>query len=129
MSEAGQGDIQAPPIFNVVLNLALNLAVKEKSVSSGFTLQKRQSSRQPETSLVEFDYADDLAATDNTQEGLQETTDLNVKQCAKAGLFINASKTKVMNVCKHSTQQPYLREQLFTVKINDIECQQVSQFV
>ena len=72
-SGTGQGDVQGPPIFNLVLNWGLELAEKFKNISRGFTLQYRQSSRQPEKCAIDLDYADNIAGMDDTVEGLQET--------------------------------------------------------
>ncbi|KAL5260783.1 hypothetical protein ACHWQZ_G010812 [Mnemiopsis leidyi] len=59
-SGTGQGDVQGPPIFNVVINWGLELAEKFKTISCGLTLQHRQSSRQPEKCVTDLDYADDI---------------------------------------------------------------------
>ena len=67
-SGTGQGDVQGPPIFNLVINWALELAEKFKTVSKGFVLQQRQSSRLPEKNVMDLDYADDIAAMDNTAQ-------------------------------------------------------------
>ena len=40
-----------------------------------------------------MDYADDIAALDSTEEGLQETTELIVDNCDKASIIITAKKT------------------------------------
>ena len=61
----GQGDIQAPPLFNVVINFSMELAMDSKSISNGFTLQNRLSSRIPEKHATDADYADDLAVFDH----------------------------------------------------------------
>ena len=75
-SGTGQGDIQAPSIFNVVLNWVLERAISAKTVSDGYTLQHRLSSRYTAKTVTDADYADDIAAIDNTPAGLQETTSL-----------------------------------------------------
>ena len=68
-SGTGQGDVQGPPIFNLVINWALELAERFKRLSKALILQKRQSSRCPEKCVMDLDYADDIAALDNTAEG------------------------------------------------------------
>ena len=50
--------------------------------------------------VVDVDYADDLAALDNTKEGLQETTDLILKYSAYSGLAVNVGKTEAVAVSK-----------------------------
>ena len=39
LSGTGQGDIQGPPVFNIVINWAAQLAECNKTVSRGLTLQ------------------------------------------------------------------------------------------
>ena len=77
------------------------LATNSKSISNGLTLQKRLRSRSSQVAITDLDYADDLAVLDNSEEGLQETTNLIVEHCGKAGLTVNEEKTKVMNVGKY----------------------------
>jgi hypothetical protein len=95
-SGTGQSDVQEPPIFNLVVNRGLELAEKFKNISHGFTLQHRQSSRQPEKFVIDLVYADDIAAMDDSAEGLQETTDNVANYCSIGGLKMNAKKTETM---------------------------------
>ena len=67
-----------------------------KNISPGFTLQYRQSSRQPDKCIINLDYADDIAGMDDTVEGLQETTDNIAKYCGLGGLKMNAKKSEIM---------------------------------
>ena len=125
----GQGDIQAPPLFNIVLNWALEQAMSNKTISSGFTLQHRQSSRQPARHVTDADYADDLGVLDDSVIGLQESTDLITHHCRKAGLQINVGKTKVMSIDKNINQQPFPEHACLNIKINGIPLEQVTTFV
>ena len=59
-----------------------------------------------DVTVVDVEYADDIAALDNTPEGLQETTDLIVKYSAFSGLKINVGKTEAMAVSKQASQRP-----------------------
>ena len=61
---------------------------------------------------MDMDYADDMALVDNSKKGLQETTDLlcNYAAYARAGLQINAKKTKSMVTGKNTSQRPYTKE-------------------
>ncbi|XP_063691252.1 uncharacterized protein LOC134823648 [Bolinopsis microptera] len=79
---------------------------KFKNISRGFTLQYRQSSRQPEKCVIDLDYADDIAGMDDTVEGLQETTDNIAKYCGLGGLKMNAKKTEIMVIGKDTSQHP-----------------------
>ena len=44
---------------------------------------------------MDTDYADDMAVMDNTEGGLQESTDLIARYSSYAGLKINAKKDTV----------------------------------
>ena len=128
-SGTGQGDIQGPPVFNVCVNLAAQLAEMYKSVSPGAVLQITPSEiQQPHDSVVDIDYADDQAAMDNTQAGLQETTDLFASFGSYAGLQINEQKTKVMAISKNASQRPFTRESTINITINGTNVEQVSEF-
>ena len=127
-SGTGQGDVQAPTMFGIVINWGLEMAMDAKSVSSGLTLQERLSSRTPQFNLTDLDYADDLAVLDNTEEGLQEITNLIVEHCGKAGLIVNAKKTKVMTVAKYHLQRPYPRDYTLNITVSGKRCEQESYF-
>ena len=127
-SGTGQGDVQGPPIFNFVINWALELAERFKTVSKGFILQLRQSSRQPEKSVVDLDYADDIAAMDNTAEGLQETTDNIAKYSAYGGLRMNSKKTECMVIGKDTSQQPLPENRTVNITVDGNPVKQVTEF-
>ena len=127
-SGTGQGDIQAPPLFNIVLNWVLERAMNEKTVSQGFMLQKRLSSRKPEKYLTDVDYADDIAAVDSSEAGLQETTTNIVTKGGEAGLKIGVPKTHTMCINKHHTQQPCPLDATVNIVVEGQLLQQVSHF-
>ena len=127
-SGTGQGDVQGPPIFNFVINWGLELAEKFKNISRGLTLQWRQSSRQPEKNVLDLDYADDIAAMDNTAEGLQETTDNIAKYCSIAGLKMNAKKTEAMVIGKDTSQRPLPKNRTLDITVDGNPVKQVTQF-
>ena len=126
-SGTGQGDIQGPPVFNFCLNFSAYLMEQQKVISKGVTLQC-ESSRVEEKHILGTDYADDMALLDNTEEGLQETTDLLCKCSAHAGLKINADKTKCMAVSKCASQGPYCRKDTLDISVKDLPIEQVSNF-
>ena len=128
LSGTGQGDIQGPPCFNVVINWTMELAIAHKRVSQGAVLQKRLSSRYPAVNISDIDYADDLGALDNTKEGLQETTDNIAKFAAYSGLRINVGKTKTMSISKSASQRPYLEKDTLETTVYGSEIEQVSEF-
>ncbi|KAL5248275.1 hypothetical protein ACHWQZ_G017455 [Mnemiopsis leidyi] len=127
-SGTGQGDVQGPPIFNVVINWGLELAEKFKTISCGLTLQHRQSSRQPEKCVTDLDYADDIAALDDTPEGLQETTDNIAKYCGVGGLKMNAKKTESMVFGKDASQHPLPKDRTLDLTVDGNPVKQVTQF-
>ena len=61
-------------------------------------LEKRISSRYTEQKLSDLAFADDIALMDNTEETFQKATDEFAARGARAGLYINVKKTKVMHV-------------------------------
>ena len=126
-SGIGQGDIQGPPVFNFCLNFSAYLMEQQKVISKGVTLQC-ESSRVEEKHILNTDYADDMALLDNTEEGLQETTDLLCKYSAYAGLKINAGKTKCMAVSKCASQRPYCRKDTLDISVEGLPIEQVSNF-
>ena len=127
-SGTGQGDVQGPPIFNLVINFGLEMAERYKIISRGLTLQHRLSSRQPEKCVIDLDYADDLAAMDDTPEGLQETTDNIAKYCGIGGLKMNAKKTETMVVGKDTAQRPLPKDRMLDIVVDGKTVNQVTQF-
>jgi len=127
-SGTGQGDIQGPPVFNVCINLAAQLAEFSKVLTKGAVLQRAIPPTQEDITVLDTDYADDMAVLDNNKEGLQETTDLLCKFSAYAGLKVNAEKTKCMAVSKNTTQQPYTEECSLDITVDTSPVHQVSNF-
>jgi hypothetical protein len=127
-SGTGQGDIQGPPVFNVCINLVMELVEYYKRISKGMLLEKSWSPEVRDVTVVDVDYADDLAALDNTKEGLQETTDMIVKFSAYSGLKINVDKTESMTVSKQAGQQPFTKEDTLAITIGNKVVQQCSNF-
>ena len=87
-----------------------------KVLTHGAVLQ-RPTAAHEEVTIIDTDYADDMALLDNSKDGLQETTDLLCKHAAQAGLRINAKKTEVMAVAKNTTQRPYTEEGTFDITV------------
>ena len=127
-SGTGQGDIQGPPVFNVCMNLVMELVEFYKRVSKGMLLEKSWCPEVRDVTVVDVDYADDLAALDNTKEGLQETTDLIVKYSAYSGLAVNVGKTEAMAVSKQASQMPYTENDTLAISIGDEIVKQCSEF-
>lgn len=127
-SGTGQGDIQGPPIFNVCLNWVMELVELYKTSSYGMLLEKAITPDTRDITVVDLDYADDMATLDNTKEGLQETTDLIVKFSAYSGLKINTKKTESMTISKQASQRPYTEKDLLEIKIGESSVEQCSEF-
>ena len=101
---------------------------QQKVISKGVTLQC-ESSRVEQKHILDTDCADDMALLDNTEEELQETTDLLCKYSAYAGLNkINAGKTKCMAVSKCASQRPYCRKDTLDINVEGLPIEQVSNF-
>ena len=127
LSGTGQGDIQGPPVFNIVINWAAQLAESNKTVSRGLTLHGAESDGDGEW-ILDLDYADDMAVMDDTEEGLQESTDLLVKYAGYAGLKINAKKTKVVAFSKGLGQRPFSEADTVSISVEGNPVEQVSSF-
>ncbi len=59
----------------------------------GFVTNKRQSSRHPETSIFDLDFADDIALLESIIENAQAQLDITAKLARTVGLEINIKKT------------------------------------
>ena len=126
-SGTGQGDIQGPPMFNVVLNLSMHMAETNKNVSKGLVLVKDPVGENDQT-VLDTDYADDLALLDDNKEGLQESTDLLSHYASLAGLKINAKKTECMAVGKWTSQRPFTETNTLDVTVDGALVKQTSTF-
>ena len=127
LSGTGQGDIQGPPVFNIVINWAAQLAESHKTVSRGLALHGYESNRE-EDWILDLDYADDMAVLDGTVEGLQESTDLLAHYAGYAGLKINAKKTKVMVFSKGVGQRPFAEAETADISVEGSLAEQVNNF-
>eukprot|EP00116_Pleurobrachia_bachei_P005633 sb/3465895/ len=64
----------------------------------------------------------------DTEEGLQESTDLLVKYAGYAGLKINAKKTKVVAFSKGLSQRPFSEADTVSISVEGNPVEQVSSF-
>ena len=127
-SGTGLGDIQAPPIFNIVLNWAMELSMEERHISQGFLLQKRRSSRHPAIHITDLDYADDIAVLDSSKDGLQEATTKISNFGREAGLCIHSKKTNTMVIDKFHNQRPFPHDEMLELTISGDPLEQVNHF-
>ena len=65
---------------------------------------------------------------DNSEEGLQETTDLLCMYGAQGGLIITCKKTEAMVIGKATSQRPYTKEATVNMTVEDTPVQKVSDF-
>ena len=91
-------------------------------------LQQGLSSRNPAFYITDACYADDIAALDENEAGLQETTSLFAEHALVAGLEINTKKSQVMFVNKPHVQQPYPKDCTLNIVTNNTQLEQVSHF-
>ena len=75
-----------------VFNFETFLAEVNKAISHGAILQKELKGVE-EKVVMDTDYANDMAVMDNTDDGLQESTDLIAHYSTYDGLKISAKKT------------------------------------
>ena len=90
--------------------MAAERTESNKVVSHGAVLQRSISPLADDITVLDTDYADDMAVLDNSEEGLQETTNLLCMYGAQGGLRINGKKTEAMVIGKATSQRPYTKE-------------------
>ena len=118
-----------PSCIQFFLNFGIFLAEVHKAISHDAVLQKEL--KDADGKVVDSDYADDLAVIDNTEEGLQESTDLIAYYTFYAGFKINAKKTQCMaigdqQVCVPATLH---RKRQYNANSGGEPVEQVSNFV
>ena len=91
-----QGDTLAPFLFITVLDHALSKAINGRELELGFTLQKRQSSRNLGKAICDLDFADDIVLLANEIGQAQELLTAVQRECRKVGLELNGKKTEVI---------------------------------
>ena len=90
-----QGDTLAPYLFIICLDYVLWTSI-DRIKEKGFELRKKRSRRYPVKTIIDSDYADDIAILANTPN--QAKTPLHsLKQAAAGiGLHVKARKTEYM---------------------------------
>ena len=89
-----QGDRLAPFLFIIVLNYALRGALNGYEEQLGFTISPRRSKRQSAVILTDVDFTDDIALSSDKKRQVQSILSRVQRECHKAGLTLNAKKTK-----------------------------------
>jgi hypothetical protein len=88
-----QGNTLAPFLFVVILDATLRDAQL-----TGYTVQRRRSSRSPAIALPFLAFADDIALLNNNTLESECAVSRLYTSAKKVGLKINAKKTQVMNI-------------------------------
>ncbi|KAL5261392.1 hypothetical protein ACHWQZ_G007182 [Mnemiopsis leidyi] len=78
--------------------------------------------------VLDTDYADDIALLDDNKEGLQESTDLLSQYASLAGLKINAKKTECMAVGKWTSQRPFTEKNTLDLTVDGAPIKQTGTF-
>ena len=90
-----QGDVISPLLFNIMIDWILRSSVDDIK-EEGVKVIPRKSSRYPASYVTDREFADDLAATSTTPQGLQKLITAISTTSAAANLKMNVTKTKVM---------------------------------
>jgi hypothetical protein len=94
-----QGDTLAPFLFIIVIDYVMKNAqldhTNEKG-EHGFITNKRQSSRQPATTIHDLDFADDIALLESSFERAQTQLIQTAKRANEVGLQVNIKKTQAL---------------------------------
>ncbi|XP_072046990.1 uncharacterized protein [Amphiura filiformis] len=91
-----QGDTLPPFLFIVVLDYVLRKAMEGNEERLGFTLEPRKSRRIGPRTIIDLDFADDIALLADNLKDAQELLHLVEAVAQKVGLEMNAKKTKAM---------------------------------
>ena len=90
-----QGNTLAPYLFIICLDYVLRTSI-DKIKANSFKLTKKWSRRYPAKTIIDADYADDIAILENTPNR-DETLLHSLEQAAAGiGLHVNAHKTEYM---------------------------------
>ena len=96
-----QGDTLAPYLFIICQDYVPRTSI-DKIKQNGFELtKKKRSRRQPEKTVTDADYPDDIAILVNTPNRAETLLHSLVQAAAGIGLYINAHKTEY--ICYNQT--------------------------
>jgi len=109
-----QGDVISPLLFNIMIDWILRSSV-DNIKEEGVKVIPRKSSRYPASYVTDRGFADDLAATSTTAQGLQKLITAISTTSLAANLKMNVKKTKVMY------DDSYSPDHVFTLDGNSLE--------
>ena len=92
-----QGCLLSPLLFAITTDWIMRTFDKECD-TSGVTICKRRSSREPEVSLKDLDYAYDIALLECSRYCLQKSSSKVEEISSPTGLNFNAEKCRTMSV-------------------------------
>ena len=95
-----QGDMLAPYLFIICLDYVLRTSM-DKIRKNGFELTKKRSRNYPAKTIIDTDYADDIAILANTPN--QAETLLHSFERAAAGIVIHVNAHKKEYICYNQT--------------------------
>ena len=90
-----QGDTLAPYLFAIVIDFIMCKTYENHEIELGFKLQRRRSTRHPDVTVTDLDFADDLALITEEIEQGQEVLNRLETEAEGVGLLCNAKKTEV----------------------------------
>ena len=90
-----QGDTLVPYLFIICLDYMLRTLI-DKIRENGLELTKKRSSRYPAKTIIDADYADDIALLANTPNQAETLLHSLERTAAGIGLHVNAHKTEYM---------------------------------
>ena len=90
-----QGDMLAPYLFIIYLDYVLRTSI-DNIRGNSFVLTKKRSRRYPAKTIIDADYADDIALLANTPNQAETLPHSLEKTTAGIGLHVNAHKTEFM---------------------------------
>ena len=90
-----QGDTLAPYLFIICLDYMLGTSI-DKIKENGFDLTKKRSRRYPAKTIIDADYADDIAILENAPAQAETLLHSLERTTAGIGLHVNAHKMEYM---------------------------------
>ena len=96
------GDTLAPYLFIICLDYVLKTFI-DKIKENGFELTKKRSRRYPAKTIIDTDYADDIAILSNAPAQAETLLHSLERAAAGIGLHVNAHKMEYMCLIKQAT--------------------------